>query len=203
MRYLSLLFFILFGRSHLEAIPTQPMGDWYPTHFSFYEDITLCQQIVQTMNLELSSSILDLDYVDGTLRNDAILNGISYLGASPYADIVAGSAGNAILLDPFEYFDLGVTFDWVVCVALPGLYPSNNTAMFIDNLKRHANQAIVVTWFSRNDSSPYFFNQKIAAEVEEAFMQQGLTRDLATENLLRSSANPLNFWPQILYVFRP
>lgn len=183
--------------------PTQPAGNWYSGHFEFDEEPLLSQVITQQMLLEGSSSVLDLDWVDGVLQNDAAVNLISYQGESPYTDAVTRSSGAANLLDPFQYFDLGTTYDWVVCIGLAGFFPAGSESVFIDNLKRHANTAIVVTWFSHNYSSPLFLNPLSESEVEYLFTQQGLTRDLATESLLRANANPLQFWPQILYVFRP
>lgn len=183
--------------------PTVPMGNWYSGHFEFNEDPGVCQQLMQTMTLEGDSTVLDLSYVDGTLYNDCLLNSFSYQGESPYLDAVIRSAGVANLLDPFVYFDLGTTYDWVVCIGLAGFFPQGTEAVFVDNLKRHATSGIVVTWFARDYSSPFFINPRMPAEVESFFLAQGMTRDLATENLLRLNANPLNFWPQILYVFRP
>jgi len=194
----------MFLGSILEGVsPSTPEGNWYGDHFEFDEDVALSQELMQIMTLEGSSSVLDLDYVDGTLYNDCVLNGFSYQGESPYPDAVTRSGGVANLLNPFEYFDLGTTYDWVVCIGLAGFFPKGNESVFVDNLKRHANTGIIVTWFPRNYSSPFFLNPRTAEEIEAFFVQQGLTRDHLTENTLRSNADPLNFWPQILYVFRP
>jgi hypothetical protein len=182
--------------------PSFPQGIWFGDYFEFNEEPLLCQQIVQTMNLEGSSSLLDLDWVDGTLENECTLNGISYQGQTPYSDAVTRSAGSANLLNPFEYFDLGTTYDWVVCIGLAAFpFPGDN-AMFVNNLKRHANTAIVVSWFCPQDSSPYLTNLLATSEVEALFAAEGLTRDLITEGVLKNQADPQMFLPQILYVFR-
>jgi len=182
--------------------PLQLEGDWYSGHFEFNEEPLLSQKIIQQMLLEGSASLLNLDCVDGVLMGDATANLISYQGKSPYPDAVIRSGGVVNLLDPFQYFDLGITYDWVVCIGLAGLFPEGTEAVFVNNLKRHTNNAIVVTWFPRNYSSPYFLNPLTESEVEYLFTQQGLTRDFATESLLRANANPMGFWPQTLYVFR-
>lgn len=188
----------LFGVSQ----PLQPEGDWYSGHFEFNEEPLLSQKIIQQILLEGHSSLLDLDCVDGALMGNATANLVSYQGKSPYLDAVGRMGGVINLLDPFQDFDLGVTYDWVVCIGLAGLLPAGTETVFVNNLKRHTNNAIVVTWFPRNYSGPYFLNPLTESEVEYLFTQQGLTRDLATESLLRAYANPMGFWPQTLYVFR-
>jgi len=203
MHCLYLLLLLINASTLFGAIsPLYPEGDWYSNHFEFNEEPLLSQTIIQQMLLEGSTSLLDLDCIDGVLYNDAITNGVSYRGETPYPDAVARMGGVANLLDPFQYFDLGTSYDWVVCIGLAGFFPAGSESIFVGNLKRHANSVIVVTWFPRNYSSPYFINPLSDSEVEYFFTQQGLTRDMATESILRANANPTQFWPQTLYVFR-
>jgi len=181
----------------------EPLGTWFEDgHFEFDEELNLSQEIVDVISLEGGSSILDLGYVDGTLSSLASISLITYEGKSPYNEAVIRSLGDADLLDPTQFFDLGTTYDWVVCLGLGGFFSQGTEAALIDNISRHATSGVIVTWFSPIHLSPNILSPLTESEIETLFLAEGLTRDLVTEQILRASANPLNFWPQILYVFR-
>ena len=77
---------------------------------------------------------------------------------NPYTPQI--SNGVAGVLDLTEKHDLGRKYDWVQSLEVGEHIPPEKTATFVDNLARHAEKGIVISWAIIGQNGFYHVNNK-------------------------------------------
>mmetsp|Transcript_125791 Transcript_125791/g.199380 ORF Transcript_125791/g.199380 Transcript_125791/m.199380 type:complete len:417 (+) Transcript_125791:74-1324(+) len=82
-----------------------------------------------------------------------------------------------------QYFDLGRTFDWVMCLEVAEHIPEEAEDILLDNLKRHAKYGLILSW-SEHGEGPHQ-NAKPWQEVKAMVEAKGFSLDTVASSRLR------------------
>lgn len=113
------------------------------------------------------------------------------------------SEGLCEILDLSEPFQLDRTFDWVLSLEVGEHLPQQYEKIFIENLMRHANKGIILSWAIKHQGGTGHFNEQNNDYIKARFASYGYSNDLEAEQKLRDKTDPR--WPwfkKSLMVFR-
>jgi len=82
-----------------------------------------------------------------------------------------------------QYFDLGRTFDWVMCLEVAEHIPEEAEDILLGNLKRHAKYGLILSW-SEHGEGPHQ-NAKPWQEVKAMVEAKGFSLDTVASSRLR------------------
>ena len=111
------------------------------------------------------------------------------------------SGGRCGVLDLARPCDLNRQYDWVLSLEVGEHIPPAFEAMFLDNLARHAQVGIVLSWAVVGQGGRGHCNERNNDEVRRRLAERQYTSDLQTERTLRE-ASTLDWFQQTLMVFR-
>jgi cyclopropane fatty-acyl-phospholipid synthase-like methyltransferase len=105
------------------------------------------------------------------------------------------------VLDLSEPFDLETTFDWVVSLEVGEHLPHQYETIFIENLMRHAEKGIILSWALKNQPGAGHFNCQNNDYIKAIFAKYGYINDVEAETLLRADCSAAWFTTTVM-VFR-
>lgn len=109
--------------------------------------------------------------------------------------------GAGQVLDLSQPADLKKHYDWIVSLEVGQQIPKEFEANFIDNLVKHSDKGIVLSWAVKGQGGDFQINQHNNDEIKKMMADRGFSNDIEAEKALRSSTS-LNWLKGTLMVFR-
>ena len=180
-----------------------PRGYWYgegalEEHFF---DPLLAHALASFFKTEGAHSIVDFgcglgNYVETFLNCHFLCEGYD---GNPDTPRLAD--GLATTLDLSTPIDLGKQFDWVLSLEVGEHLPPCYERIFIENLDRHANQGIILSWAVKGQGGFGHFNEQSNDYIKTTLSSYGYTPDESVETFLRE-ASLLPWFKDTLMAFR-
>lgn len=163
-------------------------------------DLVLGEAIADFFVQENVSSVVDFGCGMGAYVKLIQLKGIAAKGYDGNPNTPELSGGLCEILDLSEPFQLDQTFDWVMSLEVGEHLPQQYETIFIENLMRHANKGIVLSWAIKRQGGTGHFNEQNNDYVKAIFEKYGYINDLEAEKKLRSFSK--TWFQNSLMVFR-
>lgn len=151
-------------------------------------DSDLATQLVFLLKELNCNSILDLGCGPGLYSTFFVNEGFDcecYDG-NPYTPEESNNLCS--VLDISEPFDLGKKFDCVLSLEVGEHIPKEYEDIFIDNLIKHSNGLIILSWATIGQGGHGHVNEQPNEYIENLFIQTEYKRNFEYETKLRESA---------------
>jgi cyclopropane fatty-acyl-phospholipid synthase-like methyltransferase len=167
-------------------------------------DEQLCNSLCKFFSREKARSVIDFGCGTGEyvrkIRADSkiICDGID---GNPYTPAL--SKGMCRIQDLSIPFQLNRNYDWVLSLEVGEHLPKQYEEIFIDNLIRHAEKGIVLSWAIVGHGGYGHINEQSNDYIKAILKSKGWINDVVAENRLRKAANPIYYWfKDTIMVFR-
>lgn len=169
-------------------------GYWYGEQIESEHafDPQLAQALVDFFTEQKAESIVDFGCGMGDYVKVLLAHGFTCQGYDGNPDTFALSGGVAEVCDLSQPFDLGRTFDWVMCLEVAEHLPKQYEKTLIENLTRHNTQGVVLTWAIKGQGGFGHFNERNNDYVKKLMAKYGYTNDESAEQKIRELAQ--FFW---------
>ena len=151
-------------------------------------DSPLNQELIKTLKELNCNSIIDLGCGPGLYSKAFIVDGFDcecYDG-NPFTP--EESENLCSILDLSEPFDLNKKFDCVLSLEVGEHIPKEYQDVFIDNVLRHSNGLIILSWATIGQGGHGHVNEQPNEYIEDIFTQHNYKRNSIYEKKLRDSA---------------
>lgn len=118
---------------------------------------------------------------------------------NPDTPFLTGGIGK--VLDFGVPVDLGKQFDWVISLEVGEHLPKEFETIFIENLVRHCDKGIILSWAVVGQGGYGHFNCQNNDYVKDVMEHYGLVPDVDAENYLRAGAS-VSWFKNTVMVFR-
>lgn len=88
-----------------------------------------------------------------------------------------------------EHFDLGRTFDWVLCLEVGEHMPPGTEDQLLENIARHARLGAIISWATPNFPSPAHPNTMLVEDSTAVILRHGFKQDELLTKGLREAAS--------------
>ena len=105
------------------------------------------------------------------------------------------------VLDLSKTFDFGKKYDWVMSLEVGEHIPKPFEKIFVENLIRHCDKGIVLSWAKKGQRGRGHFNNQNNDYVKRMMDSYGFDNDEDAENLMRE-ASSLYWFKDTIMVFR-
>ncbi|MCI5051974.1 MAG: class I SAM-dependent methyltransferase [Simkaniaceae bacterium] len=165
-------------------------------------DYKLAKGISDFLQSKGAKSLVDFGCGDGHYVNYWLKQGFDAIGydGNPVTEEISG--GTCHVLDLSKPFNLGKKFDWVISLEVGEHLPKQFERIYIDNLIRHVDKGLILTWAIKGQGGVGHFNEQNNDYIKNIFKKKGWTNDIVTEKKLRSNVSALWFRESIM-VFLP
>jgi hypothetical protein len=180
-----------------------PHGYWLGKDCSLQHcfDIHLSNYLGEFFVKENASSIADFGCGTGEYLGAWRAKGLNSEGydGNPMTPELTNGAGQ--ILDLSQPVDLNKHYDWIVSLEVGQQIPKQYEANFIDNLVKHCDKGVILSWAVRGQGGECQVNQHDNDEIKRMMAEKGFTNDVETENAIRASTS-LAWLKWSLMVFR-
>lgn len=111
------------------------------------------------------------------------------------------SDGVASVIDLSQPFDLGIQFDWIVCLEVGEHLPPSYETTLIQNLHRHNSKGIILSWAVKGQGGFGHFNEQNNDYIKKIMTNLGYINDEERERFLRTHSS-LPWFKNTIMVFR-
>ena len=151
-------------------------------------DKPLAEALAEWFSNVQAESIVDFgcgmgDYVK-FFRNSG-LNADGYDGNPFTPSLTEGLCG---VLDLSNRSDLGRTYDWVLSLEVGEHLPPEYETIYIENLIRHCEKGVVLSWAVKNQGGHGHVNEQDNAYIKKIFASYGFTNSIEAEKVLREKS---------------
>lgn len=174
-----------------------PNGTWEGLkvgHAHFF-DHKLAAELCKFFTEERAESVVDFGCGTGEyvrkIRSDSR---IAADGVDGNPDTPALSKGTCRVQDLSVPFQLEHNYDWVMSFEVGEHLPKQYERIFIENMIRHAEKGIVLSWAKKGQGGHGHVNEQNNDYIKAIFQQKGWINDVKAENRLRNSNYPIYFW---------
>lgn len=108
------------------------------------------------------------------------------------------TGGVAEVLDLAKPQDLGRRFSWVMSLEVGEHIPKRYQEIFIDNIVRHAESGIILSWAVPGQGGQGHFNERSNESVRHSFKKRGFISECSLEERFRTSSDIWYFRETIL-----
>lgn len=174
----------------------QSNGAWQGekvAHAHFF-DHQLCKEMTRFFSEEKAQSVIDFGCGTGEYVKQIRQEGIAADGIDGNPDTPAISNGICSVKDFSVPFQLERNYDWVMSLEVGEHLPKEYEQIFIENLIRHADKGIVLSWAKKGQGGHGHVNEQNNDYIKEIFRQKGWVNDVASEQRLRNASYPIYFW---------
>ena len=172
-------------------------GNWHVT------DWKLANAFAIFLHKEKAKTVVDFGCGEGDYTRWLLSRGFECIGYDGNPDTPTITKGLGKVLDLSEPFDLGKTFDWVLSLEVGEHIPHQYETIFIENLMRHADKGIILSWALKSQPGNGHFNCQDNDYIKSIFARYGYMNDVAAENYLREQSDDYFPWfKNSIMVFR-
>ena len=164
-------------------------------------DTYLSNALVNVLKRNNITNVYDFGCGHGLYTRNFIVNKIMCEGYDGNPDTPRLADGLATTLDLSTPIDLGKQFDWVLSLEVGEHLPPCYERIFIENLDRHANQGIILSWAVKGQGGFGHFNEQSNDYIKTTLSSYGYTPDESVETFLRE-ASLLPWFKDTLMAFR-
>lgn len=119
------------------------------------------------------------------LNDTGLVEAFAFDGIPEAPEITGGRVSHLQLGD---VFDLGRTFDWVMCLEVGEHMPPGSEDTLMSNIARHATKGAIISWATPDYPSPYHPNT-LTLEASTALIERhGFKQDQRLTEMLRDAA---------------
>jgi SAM-dependent methyltransferase len=199
------LLLLIFNSSypHLYASEINSKGIWAGTDVQcqHYFDVSLGAALLHFFQAEGANQVVDFgcgmgDYQALFLQNNLYTEAFDGNPDTPF--LTEGRAGVQDLSVPFE---LGKRFDWVMSLEVGEHLPKEFERIFVENLIRHAQHGIVLSWAIPGQGGYGHFNEQNNSYIKDLLASYGWYNDVVSENHLREKAD-IWWFKNTIMIFR-
>ena len=196
---------LLFNSSYpyLQADDIDSKGIWHgpdvQCHHCF--DSSLAVGLLQFFQAENANQVVDFGCGMGDYQKIFLQNGLNAEAFDGNPDTPFLTEGRAGVQDLSLPFDLGKRFDWVMSLEVGEHLPKEFECIFVENLIRHAQNGLVLSWAIPGQGGYGHFNEQNNAYIKDLLASYGWYNDIASENRLRKKAS-LWWFKNTIMVFR-
>lgn len=185
-----------------ESYYISPRGYFIGESGEHVTDWFLAEAMVQFLKKEDAESVVDFGCGDGDYVNFFIKNNLKAVGydGNPVTESVSG--GTCYVRDLSRPLELERKFDWVISLETGEHLPKQYETIFIDNLTRHVQDGLILSWAIPGQGGAGHFNEQPNNYIKSIFEDRGWFNDVEAENQLRERAGVVWFKNTIM-VFRP
>ncbi len=188
--------------SSVSAFEIDPRGFWgSDASEGHYTDWPLAWALVDFFEDEGAKTIIDCGCGEGDYVRTLIEAGFDAEGydGNPYTPILTKGVGK--VQDLSVPVDFGKTVDWVMSLEVGEHLPKQFETIFIENLMRHAEKGILLSWALEGQGGAGHFNEQNNDYIKAIFARYGYTNDVEAENKLRKIA-AAGWFKRTIMVFR-
>jgi cyclopropane fatty-acyl-phospholipid synthase-like methyltransferase len=164
-------------------------------------DWKLAEAMVDFLKGECAKEIVDFGCGEGNYVRYFRENNIEAEGYDGNPITPELSKGMCKIQDLSEPFYLGKTFDWVISLEVGEHIPHQYERIFIENLMKHTEKGIILSWAVKNQGGTGHFNEQNNDYIKSVFSNYGYINDIETENKLRDQAS-IGWFKNTIMVFR-
>ncbi|MCB1108916.1 MAG: methyltransferase domain-containing protein [Chlamydiia bacterium] len=164
-------------------------------------DTRLCAEFVKFFQAEEAKTIVDFGCGMGSHVRAFKNKGFITRGFDGNPDTPELTKGLCEVLDLTIPHDLKTKFDWVVSLEVGEHVPRPFEKIFVENLVRHAEKGIILSWAPKGQRGKGHFNEQNNDYVKELLQGYGFTPDLEAEQRFRENSDRYWFKNSIM-VFR-
>lgn len=166
-------------------------------------DPLLSEGVAKFFKKEGAHSIVDMGCGMGDYVNHLSKSGFDCYGIDANPDTPELTKGLAEVGDLTESFDLGKRFDWVLCLEVGEHIPKKYQDVLIDNLVKHAEKGIVLSWAVAGQTGPGHVNTMDNEDVIKIFasLDAPFVFDPEATKTLRKSLS-VHWFTNTVMVFR-
>lgn len=194
-------FLLIFWKGYSETEISEKgywIGDANGWHVT---DWNLAKGLAIFLQREQARSVVDFGCGEGDYVQYFLDHGLDCIGYDGNPNTPELTKGLGQVLDLSETFDLGRTFDWVLSIEVGEHIPHQFEKIYIENLMRHAEKGIILSWALKNQAGAGHFNCQNNDYIKAIFARYGYINDIEAETILRSSVSAWWF-SNTLMVFR-
>ena len=163
-------------------------------------DEPLCAALIEYLKDQQVQSVADLGCGGGQYTRAIKDAGMECDGYDGNPNTVEMTNGLCSVLNLAEPVTLGRSYDCVLSLEVGEHLPKEFEEIFVDNVKRHSNRMIVVSWAIPNQSGLGHFNEQPNEYVQALFETHGFKRDIEAEKPLRA-ASKFHWFKNTILVF--
>lgn len=164
-------------------------------------DIALSNYLREFFVKENVASIADFGCGTGEYIGAWRAKGLNSEGVdgNPFTPQLTNGAGQVV--DLSQPVTLKKQYDWIVSIEVGQQIPAQFEGNFIDNLVKHCEKGIILSWAVRGQKGECQVNQHDNDEIKKIMAERGFNNDLEAENGMRE-ATSLAWLKGSLMVFR-
>jgi len=169
--------------------------------FIYSYDKKLSLAILKFFKKERVKRVVDFGCGKGEYIKFFLDKGIKVKGydGNPYTKKITNGLGE--VLDLAIRQDLKNSFEWVISLEVGEHIPEKYENVFIDNLIRHCEKGIILSWAISGQGGEGHFNEKDNESVKNVFFKKKFLSDISLENFFRKNAS-LWYFKNTIMVFR-
>ena len=118
---------------------------------------------------------------------------------NPYTPEMTGGVGK--VLDLSKKFNLNKKYDCIISLEVGEHIPPEYEQIYIDNLDRHANRCIILSWALPNQGGDGHVNERPNDYIKKEFIKRGYTSWDDAEIFFRSTLTDLWWFQKTIMVF--
>ena len=166
-----------------------PYGAWIGNDIDTEHcyDVYLSEGLVRFFKNEKSKRVVDFGCGLGDYVRAFRDNGIAAEGYDGHPDTYTLSGGIAHQINLALPFDLRTRFDWVLSLEVGEHIPAEFERNYIENLVRHAEKGIVLSWAVPGQPGYGHVNNHENEYIKEVMKKYGFFSDEVSASVLRSS----------------
>lgn len=111
------------------------------------------------------------------------------------------SYGFAVIADLTKPLELGIDFDWGICLEVGEHIPAQHENILLENITRNSKVGIVLSWATVGQNGDGHINERPNNYIETLMLQKRFIRCSKDESLLRASAM-LPYFKESIMVFQ-
>lgn len=174
------------------------IGDVSSDHFF---DVGLAPALVDFFKKESCSSIVDFGCGMGEYVKYLKASGLYCEGYDGNPNTPELSEGFAQVADLSVPLELKRKFNWVLSLEVGEHIPKKYERIFIENLIKHCQSGIVLSWALKGQGGQGHFNERSNRYIKKVMKKHGLINDVEAETFLRENARA-NWLQNTIMVFR-
>ncbi len=164
-------------------------------------DLPLAYAVGDFLSEEMAESVVDFGCGMGEYVRHFQNMGFDAEGYDGNPNTPELTEGRGQIQDLSAPFDLERKFDWVMSLEVGEHLPHQYERIFMENLMRHANRGIILSWAVKNQGGTGHFNEQDNDYIKSVFALYGYTNDVQAENVLRREAS-VGWFKNTIMVFR-
>lgn len=164
-------------------------------------DPKLAKALVKFLKEESATNVVDFGCGMGLYVKEIRNSGINARGYDGNPDTPELTQGLCKVLDLSLPFELDEKFDWVVSLEVGEHIPVEFETNFIENLVRHTEKGIVLSWALKDQGGLGHVNCRNNPYIKRKICSYGFLNDVQAEEELRKKAK-LSWFKGTIMVFR-